>query len=206
MGITNCNPHFSVFSGVSGESVSCVNFCVYVNQPSKTLLDLIQIGIAIQRVEAFRKTLHVAVELRMGDGRINLRGAYVFMPQQFADGLDRHSLRKRDRRGEGVACRMERDVPWNARQGHNAFETDVAPAVARQAEYPCISLYWFVFQQNGVRNREDTHVDRRPGLAAGRVDPQLFTVLLDMLRGKRAEIDVGKSGETTEHKRVAYQL
>ena len=102
MGITICNPHFSVFSGVSGESVSCVNFCVYVNQPSKTLLDLIQIGIAIQRVEAFRKTLHVTVELRMGDGRINLRSPYILMPQPLADRFDRHSLRKRDRRGEGV--------------------------------------------------------------------------------------------------------
>lgn len=124
-----------------------MNFCVYVNRSSKALPDFFQVGIAVQRIEAFREPLHVTVEFRVGDGRINLRSPYVLMSQQLADRFDRHSLRKRDRRGEGVPGRMERDVPGNARQRHDAFEADVAPAVARQAEYPRIPLHRFVFLQ-----------------------------------------------------------
>lgn len=195
-----------MFSGVLSECVSCVNFCVYVNRSSKALPDFFQVGIAVQRIEAFREPLHVTVEFRVGDGRINLRSPYVLMSQQLADRFDRHSLRKRDRRGEGVPGQVERDVPGNARQRHDALEADVAPAVARQAEYPRIPLHRFVFQQNGVRDREDAHVDRRSCFAAGGADPQLFAVLLDMLRGQRAEVDVGESREATEQKCIAYQL
>lgn len=98
-----------MFSGVLSECVSCVNFCVYVNRSSKALPDFFQVGIAVQRIEAFREPLHVTVEFRVGDGRINLRSPYILMPQQLADRFDRHSLRKRDRRGEGVPALMQQN-------------------------------------------------------------------------------------------------
>ena len=43
----------------------------------------------------------------MRDGGINLRGAYVSMSQQLADRLNSYALRQGDRRGEGMAGRME---------------------------------------------------------------------------------------------------
>ena len=142
----------------------------------------------------------------MCDGGINLRSADILMPQQLTDSLDCHSLRKGDRRGKGMAGRVERNVPRNACQGHDAFEADVAPAVTREVEYLRVTLPGLIFQQDGIRNGENPHIDGSSGFATCRTDPQLFTILLNVLGGKQAEVDIGESGEATEQKRIPHQL
>ena len=97
-------------------------------------------------------------------------------------------------------------MPRNACQGHDAFEADVALAVAWKVEYLRVTLSGLVFQQDGIRNGENPHVDGSPGFTTCRVDPQLFTVLLNLLRRKQPQVDIREPGETTEQKRIPHQL
>ena len=70
----------------------------------------------------------------MGNGRIYLGGAYVLVPKQFADCFNRHALRQRNRRGESMARRMERNRLQDAGAADDFFQADVAPPVARKVE------------------------------------------------------------------------
>ena len=97
-------------------------------------------------------------------------------------------------------------MPRNARQGHDAFKAQVAPAVARQVENPHIALYRLVFHQDGIRNSEQPYLDRRTRFAAGRADPHLFTLLLDVLEREHPQVDIRKSRKTAEQKSVAHEL
>ena len=57
--------------------------------------------------ETFGERRHVAAYLFIGDLRVDLGGLDVRMPQQAADGFDRHTLRERDGRGEGMPACVE---------------------------------------------------------------------------------------------------
>lgn len=59
--------------------------------------------------EAFGERRHVAAYLFIGDLRVDLGGLDVRMPQQAADGFDRHTLRERDGCGEGMPRHVESD-------------------------------------------------------------------------------------------------
>lgn len=115
------------------------------------------------------------------------------------------SLRKCDRRGEGMTRRVESDVSGDARQRHDPVETYVAPAVARQVKNTFCTDHGIVSQQDSIRNGKNPHVHLRTGLAAGRTYPQLFAFLPDVLRCQGAKVDIGESRETTEQKGVAHQ-
>ena len=141
----------------------------------------------------------------MSDRGVNLRGPYISVAKQFADGFDRYSLRKGNRRSEGMARRVEGNVSGDARQRHDPVEANVAPAVARQVENAFCAVHRVVSQQNSIRDRKDPHVDLRTGFATGRTYPHLFTLLSDVFWCQRAKVDIGKSRETTEQKGVAHQ-
>ena len=61
--------------------------------------------------EFLAQCLHILSDLVVGDFGINLCRGDPFVSQHLADGFQRHALRERDRRGEGMAghmdCRIE---------------------------------------------------------------------------------------------------
>ena len=84
-------------------------------------------------VEFLAQCLHILSDLVIGDAGIDLGRGDPFMSQHLRYGFQRHALRERDRRGEGMACHMDRrverqtGVSGNMPQGHvqriiSAFE------------------------------------------------------------------------------------
>ncbi len=78
------------------------------------------------------------------------------MSQQLADRLNSYALRQGDRRGEGMAGRMECNLLHNAYFGHDFVETGIAPAVARKGRKSallviglCLSRHQFVYLAHG---------------------------------------------------------
>ena len=107
----------------------------------------------------------------MCDGRINLSGAYISMPQQLAYRFDGYALRQGDGRGERVAGRMECNLLHNAYFGHDLVEAGVAPAVAGKLEDALVTGHGPVFEQNVVRYLEQPDIDFGTRFAARRTDP-----------------------------------
>lgn len=95
----------------------------------------------------------------MGECRIDLCGAYVFVPEQLADRLDCHPLRQRDGGGEGVPGAMERDVARDARLLQNDLQAGIAPSVCGQVENPAVFRDRQMTGQNRFRNRKQAHAD-----------------------------------------------
>lgn len=59
--------------------------------------------------KAFGKRRHVAAYLFIGDLRVDLGGLDIRMTQQAADRFDRHALRERDGRGEGMPRKVQQN-------------------------------------------------------------------------------------------------
>lgn len=143
----------------------------------------------------------------MGDDRVDLSGANVFVSQQFADRLYGDTLRQRDRSGERMAGRMERDAFVDARRRCDPAQTSVAPSVARQTENREIGRFGQIVLQNRMRQGEQPDAHFGAGLAAGQIEPPgAGGGLLYLAPGEVAEVDVGQSRETTEQKRIAHAL
>lgn len=80
-----------------------------INPEGRTGADGLLLRQSVFVAEAFGERRHVAAYLFIGDLRVDLGGLDVRMPQQTTDGFDRHTLRERDSRGEGVPGKMESD-------------------------------------------------------------------------------------------------
>lgn len=128
------------------------------------------------------------------------------MSQQLADRLDSYALRQGDRRGEGMAGRMECNLFHNAYFGHDFVETGIAPAVARKVEDPLGPGHRPVLEQNVVRHFEQPDVYFGTRFAARRTDPQLFIHLLDIFQRKVLHVDIRQAGETAEQKGIPDKL
>ena len=61
-------------------------------------------------VEFLAQRRHILSDLIVGDFSIDLGRGNMFVPQHLADCLQRYALRERDRRGESVACQVDRGV------------------------------------------------------------------------------------------------
>lgn len=73
------------------------------------------------RVGSAGQMLQFPGRLIVCNGRVNLRGADVFMAEKFADGFDRHALRERYGRGESVAGDVEREKTVDIRSADDFF-------------------------------------------------------------------------------------
>lgn len=73
------------------------------------------------RVDSAGQMLQFPERLIVCNGRVNLRGADVFMAEKFADGFDRHALRERYGRGESVAGGVEREKTVDIRSADDFF-------------------------------------------------------------------------------------
>ena len=142
----------------------------------------------------------------MGDFRVNLGRPHALMSQQFADGLDRHPLRKRNRRGERMTRGVKCDPPGNAGHRHQPFETGIAPTVSRQVKYPGVAFRSEIFPDDRMGNPEQPDMNRRSGLLTKRVDPQLVMLFLDMPGRQLAKVDIREAREATEQKSIPDQL
>lgn len=80
-----------------------------INPEGRTRAEGLLLCQSVLVAEAFGKRRHVAADLFIGDLRVDLGGLDIRMTQQTTDGFDRHTLRERDSRGEGVAGCMESD-------------------------------------------------------------------------------------------------
>ena len=84
-------------------------------------------------IQLLTQCRHILSDLIIGDAGIDLGRGDPFMSQHLADRFQRHALRERDRRGEGVPREVDRrverqtGVSGNMPQGHvqriiSAFE------------------------------------------------------------------------------------
>ena len=80
-----------------------------VNPEGRTRAEGLLLRQTVFVAEAFGERRHVAAYLFIGDLRVDLGGLDVRMPQQAADGFDRHTLRERDGCGEGMPRHVESD-------------------------------------------------------------------------------------------------
>ena len=141
----------------------------------------------------------------MGQRRVDLRGADIFVPQQFTDRLDGYALRERDRGGEGVACRVESYGPAYVRPKHQFPQPVVAPAVAGERKERLALPDGGVVPEDRKRELEERDVDRRAGLLAVRREPVLAADAADVLEPQPLQIDIGEPREAAEEKGVADQ-
>lgn len=152
-----------------------------------------------------RKTLHIVVELGMGDGGINLRCPDVLVAEQLADCLNGDALRQRNGCGEGMTGGMERDRAQYAGPGEQPTQADVAPSVARQPEDRFFGIFVQVFGQNGRCNIKKADIYLRASLAASRAYPGPVRSMPDIRGLKATDINIGKSRETAEQECVKYK-
>lgn len=97
---------------------------------------------------------------------------------------------------------VEGDPLVDSGQSHDALQTMVAPAVARQAENRDIVRFGGVVVQDGARNGKEPDAYRRSRFAARRIEPQLAVRRLEVAHREPPDVGIGEPREATEKKDV----
>ena len=120
--------------------------------------------------EAFGKRRHVAADLFIGDLRVDLGGLDIRMTQQTTDGFDRHALRKRDSRGEGVAGKVEGEFVFDAASFADLAQNIVAMAVTGHIKDRVVEPLIRVFLDDAFGNIQQADAALGIGFLAPRDD------------------------------------
>ena len=134
---------------------------------------------------------------------VDLRRADTRMAEHLRDHLDRDTLREGQRRGEGVAGRMEGDRLLDLGTAHQVGQAAVAPAVARQRKDRPIGKVGGVFAQDGERKVEEAHLDGLSRLVTCRLDPVATADMAHMADAQLHQINERKPRKAAEQKAVA---
>ena len=175
-----------------------------VNPEGRTRAEGLLLRQTVFVAEAFGERRHVAAYLFIGDLRVDLGGLDVRMPQQAADGFDRHTLRERDSRGEGMPREVEGQFVFNAALLADLAQDVVAMAVARHIKDMVVEPLIRVFLDDAFGNIQQADTAFGIGFLTSRDDPQVTVEhSLKVVRGQPFHVGISQPREDGEDEQIA---
>ena len=175
-----------------------------VNPEGRTRAEGLLLRQTVFVAEAFGERRHVAAYLFIGDLRVDLGGLDVRMPQQAADGFDRHTLRERDGCGEGMPPLMEGQFVFNAALLADLAQDVVAMAVARHIKDMVVEPLIRVFLDDAFGNIQQADTAFGIGFLTSRDDPQVTVEhSLKVVRGQPFHVGISQPREDGEDEQIA---
>ena len=154
--------------------------------------------------EAFGERRHVAAYLFIGDLRVNLGGLDVRVTQQTTDGFDRHTLRKRDSRGEGVPGCMEGEFVFDAALPADLAQDVVAMAVAGHIKDMVVEPLIRVFLDDAFGNIQQADAALGIGFLTPRDNPKVAVEhRLKVVCGQVLHVGIGQPRKDGEDEQIA---
>lgn len=150
------------------------------------------------------KSRHVAAYLFIGDLRVNLGGLDVRVTQQTTDGFDRHTLRKRDSRGEGVPGKVEGEFVFDAALPADLAQDVVAMAVAGHIKDMVVEPLIRVFLDDAFGNIQQADAALGIGFLTPRDNPKVAVEhSLKVVRGQVLHVGIGQPRKDGEDEQIA---
>ena len=175
-----------------------------VNPEGRTRAEGLLLRQTVFVAEAFGERRHVAAYLFIGDLRVDLGGLDVRMPQQAADGFDRHTLRERDGCGEGMPRHVEGQFVFNAALLADLAQDVVAMAVARHIKDMVVEPLIRVFLDDAFGNIQQADTAFGIGFLTSRDDPQVTVEhSLKVVRGQPFHVGISQPREDGEDEQIA---
>ena len=175
-----------------------------VNPEGRTRAEGLLLRQTVFVAEAFGERRHVAAYLFIGDLRVDLGGLDVRMPQQAADGFDRHTLRERDDCGEGMPRHVEGQFVFNAALLADLAQDVVAMAVARHIKDMVVEPLIRVFLDDAFGNIQQADTAFGIGFLTSRDDPQVTVEhSLKVVRGQPFHVGISQPREDGEDEQIA---
>ena len=175
-----------------------------VNPEGRTRAEGLLLRQTVFVAEAFGERRHVAAYLFIGDLRVDLGGLDVRMPQQAADGFDRHTLRERDGCGEGMPREVEGQFVFNAALLADLAQDVVAMAVARHIKDMVVEPLIRVFLDDAFGNIQQADTAFGIGFLTSRDDPQVTVEhSLKVVRGQPFHVGISQPREDGEDEQIA---